>query len=96
MSKLLDPLKQTTQDLHRFWFVISTEKQWYDIMRECRQWFGKNWQCQSKVRRKLTSKTWHKQSFEIWFEVPDVKFSTWMSVKYGLQVRSDSKKDPGK
>ena len=39
MSKSLDPLRTTTPDLHRFWFVISTEQQWYAIMRECRAWF---------------------------------------------------------
>lgn len=97
MSKSLDPLKVTAQDLHRFWFTISTEKQWYTIMKECREWFGKNWQTQSKVRRKF-SFNYSRKHFveEIWFEVPDLRFATWISVKYGIQAQSDSKRKSGK
>jgi uncharacterized protein (DUF924 family) len=93
MSKSLDPLKETAQDLHRFWFALSDEKQWYAIMKECRAWFGKNWKCQPKVRRKLESYN-HRHTRKtqlIWFEVPDTKFATWISVKHGIQVQSDSK-----
>ena len=96
MSKSLDPLKVTAQDLHRFWFTISTEKQWYAIMKECREWFGKNWRAQNKVRRKFSS--WHstRHPIEIWFEVPDLRFATWISVKHGIQVQSDAKRNSGK
>ena len=93
MSKSLDPLKETAQDLHRFWFALGDEKQWSAIMAECRAWFGKNWKCQPKVRRKLESYN-HRRTRKtqlIWFEVPDTKFATWISVKHGIQVQSDSK-----
>ena len=95
MSKSIDPLKITAQELHRFWFSISTEKQWYDIMRECRAWFGKNWRGQAKVRRKLDPRRrglLKLAPLEVWFEVPDPRFATWVSVKYSLQVQSDSKR----
>lgn len=95
MSTSLDPLKETSQDLHRFWFIIKTEQQWYSIIRECRNWFGSKWIGQNKVRRKL-AKINKFSTLEIWFEVPDAKFATWISVKYSIQVRSDSKKDIGK
>jgi hypothetical protein len=93
MSKSLDPLKETAQDLHRFWFLLSDEKQWYAIMAECRAWFGKNWKCQPKVRRKLESSNWQHQRKPqlIWFDIPDPKFATWVSVKHSVQVHSDSK-----
>lgn len=92
MSKSLDPLKETAQDLHRFWFSLNNEKQWYAIMAECREWFGKNWRAQAKVRRKLESMSRVRpRSQLIWFEVPDSKFATWISVKHGIQVHSDSK-----
>ena len=93
MSKSIDPLKETAQDLHRFWFLISNEKQWYAVMAECRIWFGKNWKCQNKVRRKLETHN-HRYTRKpqlIWFEVPDPKFATWVSVKHSIQVQSDSK-----
>lgn len=93
MSKSLDPLKETTQDLHRFWFLLASDKQWYAIMAECRTWFGKNWRCQGKVLRKLGSMN-HRYSPKpqlIWFDVPDPKFATWVSVKLGIQVHSDAK-----
>ena len=93
MSKSLDPLKETAQDLHRFWFLLNNEKQWYAVMAECREWFGKNWKCQNKVRRKLESYNHghQRKSQPIWFEVPDPKFATWISVKHSIQVQSDSK-----
>jgi hypothetical protein len=84
-----------TQDspLHKFWFFISTEKQWYDVMRECRAWFGKNWCGMSKVRKKLNTNRGHIKigPVPVWFEVPDPRFATWISVKYSIQVHSDSK-----
>ena len=93
MSKILDPLKETTQDLHhRFWFLLRVEKQWYTIMQECRTWFGKNWRCQNKVRRKLA--TYNFDLVPVWFEVPDPRFATWISVKYGTIVRSDNASQP--
>jgi hypothetical protein len=83
----------THQPLERFWFSLNNEKQWYAIMKECRAWFGKNWKCQGKVRRKLESYNHRhtRKSQLIWFEVPDPKFATWISVKHSIQVHSDSK-----
>ena len=84
-------------DFHRFWFTIATEKQWYDIMRECRVWFGRNWRGMSKVRRKLDRRRVLRPApVEVWFEVPDTRFATWVSVKYSLEVQSDSKRAAGK
>ena len=94
MSTQSDSLQTTTQDLHRFWFMISSEKQWYGIMRECREWFGPKWRSMSKVRKKLNhrrSPTSRWGPVPVWFEVPDPRFATWVSMKYSLQVLSDSK-----
>jgi hypothetical protein len=94
MSKSLDPLKTTTPELHRFWFMISTEQQWYQIMRECREWFGSNWRGMSKVRRKLGNRRLPGSGLAplpVWFEVPDPRFATWIAVKMSLQVQSDAK-----
>ena len=93
MSTQLDPLKTTAPELHRFWFIVSTEKQWYDIMRECRSWFGKNWRGMAKVKRKLNPRhsAVRPRSVPVWFEVPDPRFATWISVKLSLQVQSDAK-----
>lgn len=97
MSKAPDPLKKTAQDLHRFWVTVYTEKQWYDLMRECRSWFGKNWQTMSKVRRKLNPNRYPRSApVSVWFDVPDPKFATWISVKYSIQVQSNAKKESGK
>jgi len=85
------------QPLNRFWFSLSNEKQWYAIMKECREWFGKNWKCQGKVRRKLESFGSRRQTAQlIWFDIPDPKFATWVSVKLGIQVHSDSKLNANK
>lgn len=99
MSKQLDPLGTTAPELHRFWFVISTEQQWYSIMRECRVWFGRRWQGMAKVRRKLGVRhTPRLRSIPVpvWFDVPDPRFATWIAVKMSLQVQSDAKHRAGK
>ena len=94
MSKQSDPLKVTTQELHRFWFAISTVEQWYGIMRECRTWFRTNWRTMPKVRRKFTrqyARGGRLPPVMIWFDVPDPRFATWVSVKMSIQVQSDAK-----
>jgi hypothetical protein len=79
-------------ELHRFWFLISNQEQWYGIMRECRSWFGKEWRSMSKVRRKLGSKhSPRPQTVPVWFDVPDPRFATWIAVKMSLQAQSDTK-----
>ena len=98
MSKSIDPLKTTTPELHRFWFMLSTTDQWYAIMRECRSWFGRNWRSMSKVKKKITYHYGTPQQLcvPVWFEVPDPRFATWISVKMSLQVQSDAKFNPAK
>ena len=98
MSKSIDPLRTTAPELHRFWFMISTEQQWYHIMRECRSWFGRDWRGMAKVRKKLAPQgRYAKMSpVPVWFEVPDPRFATWISVKMSLQVQSDAKYNAAK
>jgi hypothetical protein len=92
MSKQFDPLGKTAPELHRFWFMLANQEQWYAVMRECRSWFGKDWRGMSKVRRKLGSKySPRPQAVPVWFEVPDPRFATWIAVKMSLQVQSDAK-----
>lgn len=87
----------TEQSHHRFWFVLSSEKQWYDVMRECRSWFGRNWRGMSKVRRKFAPRANTRVTqIQVWFEVPDPRFATWISVKFSIQVHSDAKYQAGK
>jgi hypothetical protein len=89
----------TDNELQKFWFQISNEQQWYSIIRECREWFGKNWKGQPKVRRKLghiVSGRGGAPFLNVWFEVPDNRFATWVSVKYSIQVQSDAKYKNGK
>jgi len=87
----------TEQSYHRFWFVLSSEKQWYDVMRECRSWFGRNWRGMSKVRRKFVPRANIRiTNIPVWFEVPDPRFATWVAVKMSVQVHSDAKYQAGK
>lgn len=82
----------------RFYFVITHTDQWYEIMRECRAWFGTNWRCQPKVRRKLVEPGTRRMGMSrpIWFEVPDERFATWVSVKMALEVRAHAPEDTAK
>lgn len=89
MSKSLIPLRKTTPDLHRFYVSLRTTKQWYAVMQECRAWFGTDWRTQHKIRRRLERS--FDNAVEVWFEVPDRQWSTWIATKLALQVRSESK-----
>lgn len=100
MSRSLDPLKETTQELHRIYFMISRPEQWYAIMKECRQTFGKNWRCQSKVLRKLAQPKRfgyypvHPAIKAVWFEIPNLAVATWIALKLGIEVRRDISHKP--
>jgi len=78
--------------LHRFRIYVNSTAQWYSVMNECRDWFGKNWKTQPKVRKKL--ETWRRHSGEpicVWFEVPDERWATWVSTKFALEVVSETR-----
>jgi hypothetical protein len=84
--------------MQRFYFTITYIDQWYDIMRECRQWFGVNWRSQPKSRRRLSERG--NRGFplprQIWFDVPDERFATWIAVKMALEVVSESRMQANK
>lgn len=84
--------------LNRIYVSLTTQEQWYAVMRECRSWFGKNWKSQGRVKRKLSeaSRLRHHSSVTVWFDVPDLRFATWISVKYSLQVAGEDKHKAGK
>jgi hypothetical protein len=101
MLKSMDPLKVTAPDLHRFWFKIYTPDQWYSVIHECRNLYGRNWRTKRHVLKRfnkvkslsqlLQSWMYVNVSREIWFEVPDPAFATWISLKYSIEVFSDYK-----
>ena len=47
----------------------------------------------AKVRKKLSARHGRLRigPMPVWFEVPDPRFATWISVKLSLQVQSDAK-----
>ena len=91
-------MKYSDMQPHRFWFHLTSLDQWYAIMRECRTWFGTNWASMSKVRRKLEPRRAGIRTIpvSVWFDVPDPRFATWISVKHSIQVQSDAKHQAAK
>ena len=106
MSMSMDPLKITPLPLHRFWFKIHTAEQWYAVINECRDLYGRNWRTKRNVLKRfkrvktLSHALQHwmyvNMSHDIWFEVPDQTFATWVSVKHSIEVASDLKHSSGK
>jgi hypothetical protein len=90
----------SSQSLQRFWIAVDSVDSWYAVMQDLRESFGQNWQAQSRVRRKFTRRNWYTalpgslpalaaiqpEPVVVWFRVPDVSISTWISVKRGLTV----------
>jgi hypothetical protein len=106
MSMSLEPLKITSLPLHRFWFKLSTAEQWYAVMHECRNLYGRTWRCQRHVLKgfrkvsrynPIVQRWMQKHSPQIvWFEVPDPKFATWATVKFSLEVTDNPDRFSGK
>lgn len=88
----LVPLRTTTMSMHRIWFEISTLEQWYGIIRDANAMFGHgNWRGQGHVRRKLDASRYlarieENDGINIWFDVPDVRFGTWVSIKHAVRM----------
>ena len=96
MSKHADPLGKTAPELHRFYVRVRTLDQWYEIMRECRAWFGGAWRCQGKVRRRFRHHSPNAIINTVWFEVPDLRICTWIATKTSLEVTTRAPDTPGK
>jgi hypothetical protein len=83
-SAPLDSFDRTTGTMHRVVFELREVDTWYAIMREARMMFGKNWRCQSHVKRRLI-RVWAMTGAEqVWFEVPDPQFGTWCALKLAV------------
>ena len=90
----LDPLKTTTDAMQLYRIVVELEnaKQWYSIIREAQRVFGNGqWTGQSRVKRKLES-NWGRKKINVWFDVPDASFASWISVKLAVRVVSATNK----
>ena len=97
MCKLLVPLKTTSPTLHRIWVTLDSAESWYAIMRDLRQEFGNNWKGRPRVLRQLKINEWsgwymkNPKLVKIWFDVPDLRIATWLSLKYGIAVELSNK-----
>ena len=90
----LDSLKTTTDAMQLCRIVVELEnaKQWYSIIREAQRVFGHGkWSGQSRVKRKLES-NWGRRKINVWFDVPDPSFASWISVKLAVRVVSATNK----
>lgn len=85
MSPSIDSLSTSTV-MHRVWFEVNSPSAWYDIMREARSQFGKNWQAQPRFKRKIERERWSQRSLQTWFQVPSDAFGTWCALKLGCTV----------
>jgi len=76
--------------MYKIWFDVYDRNHWYDIIRECKKWFGKEWRGQRGVRRKLDMFHTFHLPVRVWFLVPDPAFKTWIDLKY---TQSDIKQN---
>lgn len=72
--------------MHRIHIEISNTTTWYAVMQEARTWFGKNWKTQPHVRKKLSRYRSQTSPINVWFDVPDPKFGTWVAVKLAVRI----------
>jgi hypothetical protein len=83
--------------MHRILVTCRLQSDWYAVIREANRWFGTgNWRGQRRVKRTLraeASRIWLPQPRKIWFEIPDIRFASWLSVKYTLPVEVVDKEE---
>lgn len=78
--------------MQRILVTLETREQWYIVVREANTWFGAGkWRGQRRVKRKLQSQVGRfgiicQQPQKIWFEIPDIQFASWLTLKYTLPV----------
>jgi hypothetical protein len=80
--------------MQRILVEVKNQEEWYAVVREANRWFGTgNWRGQRRVRRQLRPASrypatfgWMVETKKIWFDVPDIKFASWIKVKYTLPV----------
>ena len=73
----------------KFIIDLDRESQWYQVMAECRRCFGRQWRGQPRVRRKFRYRPLAITApppVQVWFEVPDPEFMTWIGIKTGCAV----------
>jgi len=87
MSESLSSLESTPLVMHRIWFNISSTDVWYSIQREAKKLYGQNWKSQSRVKRKLDNIWGNQVTHQVWFDVPDPGFATWISVKHAVVAK---------
>ena len=87
ISESLDSLKKTPLSMHRITFMIKDTDQWYAIMKEARNLYGKDWRAQPHVKRRLDRNRWAKQEERVWFDVPDPSFASWFAVKLAVEAK---------
>lgn len=75
-----NPLQVT----RRVYFHVCSVKDWYNIIREAHALYGPHWQGQRHVKRKLERRL--AEPLKVWFDVPDEKFATWVSIKHGVSA----------
>lgn len=82
------------QIFHRITIKVHNTDEWYSVMKECHRWFGKNWRSQNRVKKKLDKCEWLGLGtpVAVWFDVPNLEFATWITVKMGLPVSWDAGK----
>lgn len=88
MHGSLDSLKSTPQEMHRIWFELDDQETWYEIMREARRLFGRNWRCKKHLKRRLM----FYERTTVWFDTPDPHFGTWIAVKYAVVPKTPPNK----
>jgi hypothetical protein len=94
----LDSLKTTPLVMHRVWFDLKTEQQWYAVMAEARMMFGRNWRGQGRVKRKFSRMWLSNRTYvalhpiRVWFDVPNPAFATWVAIKHGVDLYKSSGK----
>ena len=88
MLESLNSLRTTPLVMHRITFRLTTKEQWYGIMREARQAYGRSWTGQPKVKRRLERSRWNRDAVTVWFDVPDPAFASWCVVKLAVEAVS--------
>jgi len=67
--------------MHKVWFTVHNQDEWYHLIRELKTWFGNDWRGQRGIRKKFKRTEWSMEPQHVWFIVPDLAFKTFIDLK---------------
>ena len=69
--------------MHKLWFTVHNQDEWYHLIRELKTWFGNDWRGQRGIKKKFQNHAGFLvfREMRVWFLIPNPAFKTFIDLK---------------